>query len=160
MSPPTWHGHFSYDQPTCPACGSADVTFGGTLTTLVGWVGGPDQNPNHHTQDCQCGACGLKYSREWVIRDKNAWATVWLDEGEAIYGRPVKTKYAIAGYPSCCTTGYLVRCRCGAWAKNRRSESIWDCSACGYSGKEMPKEDPKPTPTVFDRLNQDDDGLG
>ena len=120
MPPPAWHGPFQYDQRTCPACGSASVVFGGTSTTLVGWMGGPDQNPNHHTQGCECRGCGLSYSREWVIASKNAWAAVGVDEGEVIYGSKTRTKYVIAGYPSCCAENYLTHCRCGAWAKNRQ----------------------------------------
>jgi len=171
---PKWCGPFQYSQETCPACGSADVSFGGTSTTLVGWMSGrPEDNPNHHTQGCVCRACGLHYTREWVIRDRNAWAAIGVDEGEVIYGSKAYTKYVIAGYPSCCDAGYLIHCRCGAWAKNRQHhqtvssrnvdgvwvttpENIWECPSCGYSGKEMPQEEPKPIPTAFERLLQDD----
>jgi len=176
MPAPTWHGPFEYDQQTCPACGSNDVNFGGSQSTLVGWMSGrPEDNPNHHTQSCECRACGLSYSREWVIRDKNAWAAIGVDEGAVIYGSKTLTKYVIAGYPSCCSASYLIHCRCGAWAKNRQHHqlvssvnvngsgvwmtdppNIWECLACGYSGKEQPQEQPPPIPTAFERLLQDD----
>jgi hypothetical protein len=157
---PEWLGPYGYEQRTCIKCGSANVDHGGMSTTLVGWIGGPDQDPNHKTQVCRCNACDFEWMREWVTRDRNAWATevirpvprVNTDPRRIPEVPPHRHKYAIAGYPSCCESMYFVRCSCGAWAESQqRGRSvrwaggvqtpppIWDCSSCGYSSMEMPR---------------------
>lgn len=144
---PKWCGPFQYGQETCPACGSADVSFGGTSTTLVGWMSGrPEDNPNHHTQGCDCRACGLHYTREWVIRDRNAWAAIGVDEGEVIYGSKAYTKYVIAGYPSCCESSYLIHCRrCWRVGVSIPVGPNEECPECGKVN----------TVTLWDRLLED-----
>ena len=140
-----WYGPMTYQQQTCPRCGSSDVFFGGVAKTLVGWLRGKD--PNHHRQSAQCTDCKFDYTREWVPADDNTWATVRLIDG---------TVYTISGHPSCCKSKYLVPCSCSNWAKNRqhgkvvvgtRNEkgewtqnpaNIWECSTCGYEGNDMP----------------------
>jgi hypothetical protein len=168
---PEWLGQYGYEQRTCIKCGSANVDHGGTSTTLVGWSGGPDQDPNHKSQDCRCNSCGFEWLREWVTADRNAWATEvivitpWVNTEPRQIGR--SDRYAIAGYPSCCQSVYFVRCPCGAWAESAQRgrtvryrdgvetpPRIWTCSACGYNSVEMPRVVPPAPPTVWDRLTE------
>lgn len=170
---PDFYGSYGFNERTCPRCGKSDVGWGGCSTTLVGWSGGEDQNPNHWTQSADCRACGLHFTREWVIRDKNAWCAVAIDEGAVVYGHPIKTMYVIAGHPSCCESTYKLMCACGSWTQNRQLHKavssragpdgkwvsnpphIWDCPSCGYSSEKQPEAKKLERPTSWQKVMED-----
>lgn len=150
-----YYGDFPYQGRNCPRCGSADVTFEGYTTTLVGYSGGPQNNPNHHEAGARCLACELVYTRHWVPYGRKSWATARVQiDGRVAY-------VTIAGWPGCCERSYHVRCSCGKWVPHRHKgavtptgrEQVWVCSC----GAEL-RGPPVPVPiTTFDRLLRDDD---
>lgn len=124
-----------YEGVLCPfGCKEAVIDQRGVSSTLVGWFGGPDENPNHHTMGCQCGSCGNHFAKHWVIRDKSAWYTA-----VNLLGNPV-----ILGIPTCCETNYTLPCPCGGKLQHSVGSSYgttwtldvpdephyWSCIAC------------------------------
>lgn len=88
-----------YESVICPfGCSNSEkVEIRGSSTTLVGWSGGPDDNPNHHTQGCICHECGQSFTRHYVKSKKRAW---YVD----------KNRNCILGVPACCESSYRIRC--------------------------------------------------
>jgi hypothetical protein len=150
-----YYGPYAFDQRTCPRCASTNVAYGGTSSTLVGWLGGPEENPNHHQQVGKCTDCQCVFVRHWVVRSKNTWCTIeGIREGDGYttaFGHYFPFRYTIAGMPSCCVSAYVVHCPCGGWRRSQQQGRMiryetsdgkricsppdaWDCDKCGYSG--------------------------
>jgi len=101
-------GLCNYDDLVCPfGCQEGTkINNHGTLSTLLGWFPtDPDQDPNHHTMSCSCSNCDKRFTKEWVVKDHNAW---YVAEG-----------HVIMGVASCCENKYLIHCiECGGWMKH------------------------------------------
>lgn len=164
-----WYGEFEYQQKTCPRCGSADVSFEGYSATLLGWFGGPEENPNQHSGRAKCRACDLVYDRHWVPKRRQSWATVTI-----IHPGDRRETFVVAGTPGTGRNSYFLLCTCGEWAENnQRGKSIrytvgqepdppdfWFCTSCGYSAKEPPKLPDLQPRTAYERLLEDNADLG
>ncbi|KKL88468.1 hypothetical protein LCGC14_1924360 [marine sediment metagenome] len=92
-------GPADYDAVVCPHGCPADtkITEGFYSTTLLGWSGGPDRDPNHRKFDGTCKGCGQSFIKHWVVRDRNAWYT---DE----------TGHVLMGHATCCMEVYARPC--------------------------------------------------
>ena len=177
-----YYGPAPYDGLICPFGCDAVVQGKGTTTTLVGWFGGPDKDPNHWSQSCTCTKCGEKFVKHWVIADHNAWYS--------------QGGYCLAGKPSCCESSLKVHCQCGGWQEHSRSSNglnitnnvkghwipgdpqYWQCTQCKtkypdyhYGDKFMDEEsiekfrewaenNPKPPPKPIKFKVEEDIGVG
>ncbi len=140
---------YHYDQDTCPCCGVKNhIHKAMAETTCAGWFPpGPENNPNRHTLEVSCGACGLTYTRNWIPLGRLAWVVV---DG------PLKhAGYMVAGNAGPHTKGYLYPCPCGEWIHNHQwkktvsyervgditfayPEDLWDCPKCGLVSRTPP----------------------
>lgn len=124
----------NWNKDFCPYCNSNNIEKGGAQTTLVGWFGSDDENPNHHSCSIDCLDCNQKSIKHWVIKDKNYWYV--NTESHCLFGKP-----------SCCATIYKLKCDCGSWMlhscydKYQEFTSIagkcipnqpmyWECDSC------------------------------
>ena len=85
---------------SCPSCGSEELQRGEPCTTLIGFRGGPERDPNRWSRGLTCKACGEKFVENWVHRDQSYW----------VYD---KNKHVRCGEPTCCETNLTLPCRCG-----------------------------------------------
>lgn len=76
----TFQAEFDPLQDYCPKCNSKNLERGWTETTLMGWIGGPENNPNRHRRIIRCLDCNLKYVLTWRIRHKEASISILGDE--------------------------------------------------------------------------------
>ena len=101
-----------FDEWLCPYCDSKDLHREGSWTTLEGWGGGPDEDPNHWTCECVCKACKQSFARMWVKRGKKIWyVSPWSASGSDF----AKVLRGVAG---CCQTSYANPCECGGWMRH------------------------------------------
>lgn len=137
----------NYKKPICPYCNSHKVTKGDHVTTLVGWVDGP--NPNHQCVKCTCKKCKKIWTMEYK-GDYEFGYNVWYTTGDRIKGKIIR------GLPTC-FENYIYTCKyCGGdvcrynYEKRTRNEAkclSWDgegnksfdtyyrCNKCGREVK-------------------------
>jgi hypothetical protein len=100
--------HCDYDTflVVCPygCTDTSKVQYQEATTTLVGWSGGPEDDPNHHHQTGRCLACGRAFIKHWVRRDKSTWYTADNRQDH---------NHLLLGWPTCCERIYTYRCKCG-----------------------------------------------
>ena len=85
-----------HDAPTCPYCDSKKLDIHNRSTTLVGYFGSKDQDPNHVTEVYRCCECYRSFKREY--RRGNVW---YVKPGENIILK------GVAG----CFEHYVYTCR-------------------------------------------------
>jgi len=93
-----------FKKTICPYCEEErcmNFTKYGESTTLVGFFGGIENNPNHYSQRVQCKSCEKTFVKEWVYSKNSVWYT------------ECGTNVILSGFPSCCTDSYLLLCECG-----------------------------------------------
>jgi hypothetical protein len=109
----------------CPSCKSDDIKRGWRSSTLLGWhPQTPENDPNHHTLEATCGACGLAFQKHWKVRNKSVWYT--SEDGMTL----------LAGEPGCCERRWtpiacsgcaeVKICTGGSWT--RETGWQWWCS--------------------------------
>lgn len=97
------------DVVVCPNCNSKDIVRGHASTTLVGWSGGLENDPNHHKCGVKCKSCDTSYTEHWVPRSKSYWVVN-------------SEQHVVIGEPTCCETIFTIACECGGKiAHNRRN---------------------------------------
>jgi hypothetical protein len=90
----------------CPYCKSENIKTNGISHTLIGYFSdNPEDDPNHFSEGCECLSCNQTYVKMWVPVDKNAW---FVDNERTI----------ILGEPSCCSSSYKRKCKCGGIISN------------------------------------------
>ena len=100
------------DDLICPGgCPARQFERGAYGTTLIGFSGGPEEDPNHWTLIFKCRDCGKTFVKEWIIRSAEVCYTD-LDR-RVLMGKPLH----------CCTIKYQTRCDCGGWRKH--FGSLW-----------------------------------
>jgi hypothetical protein len=123
-------GHSNYKEYYCPYCSSINLKLSGACHTLVGYFGGPDEDPNHWQEGVDCLDCGKPSTKHWVPRGKNSWYT------------DVEFNFVIRGLPSCCEDRYLLPCwKCEGWKAHSTRLSgngtvIYDLSSGGCVPKQ------------------------
>ncbi len=78
-------------QAICPfGCSNSDVKISGICSTLVGWFGGDEKDPNHHSGNGICNNCQKEFTVHFVISKNSFWYC------------NARTSDLIMGDPVCC----------------------------------------------------------
>jgi len=124
-----------FDEDVCPLCGSTRLEDGGTIQTLLGWIGSEEaklseasiqahpDNPNHSSRQLICTECGLPFSKE--VKKGNVWIAVCL---------PNKL---LAGVPNCFEHYSYTCCHCGGLVRRHYTDMGGEKKAISLTHKNV-----------------------